>query len=86
MATFSLLDVDIIQSILRSSGIVSAVTGDVGMSYHGVDVVTHVGKADENAMGVQQLTSSGSRNLHTCCPQRRSYTRIGRNSTVVYPP
>ncbi|EME86761.1 uncharacterized protein MYCFIDRAFT_77417 [Pseudocercospora fijiensis CIRAD86] len=30
------------QELLRTAGIHSAVTGDVGLSYHGVDIVTHL--------------------------------------------
>lgn len=32
----------LLQSFLDKSGIVSVVTGDVGLQYHGVDVAMHV--------------------------------------------
>ncbi|KXS93545.1 hypothetical protein AC578_4971 [Pseudocercospora eumusae] len=41
MAVVGLKLVITAQEVLRKAGIPSAVTGDVGLSYHGVDIVTH---------------------------------------------
>ena len=42
MAPVDLELVAIAQQTLHRAGVLSVVTGDVGLSYHGVDIVIHV--------------------------------------------
>jgi hypothetical protein len=43
MSAFSLSHVRHAQFVLETAGVKSAVTGDVGLSYHGVDIAIFVG-------------------------------------------
>jgi hypothetical protein len=50
------------QQILQAAGVVSAVTGDFGMSYHGVDIVVHVSRQ----AFLQRQSINASQDIELC--------------------